>query len=216
MNYSWASQIRTGFLPFTQVYKMVLQNLLKITFLFTLGSGLTFCHDKSVPKPHGYYRIDLPERNYHRLGHEYPYCFDIPVYTKVLPDNSPKSEPFWINILFPDFHAILHISYKKVKKNLYVLTEESHKLAYDHAVKASSIDEKIFLNPGKSVYGTIYYIHGNAASPMQFYLTDSTGNFLRGAFYISATPNIDSLKPVIEFIKTDVIHLMETLEWIDQ
>jgi gliding motility-associated lipoprotein GldD len=193
---------------------MVLWNLIRITLILIIGSALTFCHGKNIPKPHGYYRIGLPERNYQSLGYGYPYRFDIPGYSKVVPDNSPKSEPFWINILFPDFHATLHISYKEVKKNLYVLTEESHKLAYDHAVKASSIDEKIFLNPGKGVYGTIYYIHGNAASPMQFYLTDSTDNFLRGAFYISATPNIDSLKPVIEFIKTDVMHLMETMEWI--
>ena len=121
-----------------------------------------------------------------------------------------------MNIYFPSYKATLHISYKEVKNNLFILTEESNKLAYDHSIKASSIEEKIFLKPAKSVYGTIYFIGGNAASPLQFFLTDSTHNFLRGSIYINATPNIDSLKPVIEFITRDVIHLIETFEWIDQ
>ena len=79
--------------------------------------------------------------------------------------------------------------------------EESRKFAYDHTIKADAINEKIYINPSQKVYGTIYYIQGNAASSIQFFLTDSTKHFLRGALYFNETPNIDSLQPVIDFIR---------------
>ncbi len=171
------------------------------------------CGDPPVPKPAGYYRITFPEKNYLPLRDGFPYRFEIPGYSKVVPVISDSGEPGWINIQFPANKAEIHISYKKVENNLAVFTEESRRLAYDHSVKASSIEEKNFINPSERVFGTIYSIQGNAASPMQFYLTDSTRHFLRGSLYIRATPNIDSLKPVIDFLKSDVIRLIETLEW---
>ncbi|MFW5832138.1 MAG: gliding motility lipoprotein GldD, partial [Prolixibacteraceae bacterium] len=116
--------------------------------------------------------------------------------------------------------AELHLSYynlqqqnKPEKLMLAEFIEESRNLAYKHSIKASSINERIFMNPGRDVYGIIYDIAGNAASPMQFFLTDSTNHFLRGALYIRATPNIDSLRPVINFLETDVVHLIETTSW---
>ena len=183
-----------------------------VTFLL-LGVLCISCREKQAPKPSGYFRIAFPEKSYHRLDQNYPYSFEIPDYAMVLPDKSKDAEPWWINILIPQNHAEIHISYKQVDNNLHVFTEESRKLAYDHTIKASSIEEKIFMNPDDQVYGTIYFIKGNAASPFQFYLTDSSRHFLRGSLYIRATPNIDSLKPVIEFLEADAIRLIETLEW---
>ncbi len=176
---------------------------------------LVSCREKSVPKPTGYFRIDFPEKSYHPWRMDYPFSFDIPDYAVVLPDQGIIPEPFWINVDIPGNKARIHISYKRVRNDLSRYTEESRKLAYDHTIRASSIDEELFLNPGKRVFGTIYHINGNAASPLQFYLTDSLHHFLRGALYIRATPNIDSLKPVIEFLKTDVVHLIGTMEWND-
>ena len=91
--------------------------------------------------------------------------------------------------------------------------EESRTLAYKHTIKADAIQEQVFMNPANRVYGLIYKIEGNAASPMQFFLTDSTSHFLRGALYIREVPNIDSLKPVIDFLEIDIIRLIETTSW---
>ena len=142
-----------------------------------------------------------------------PYTFDIPGYSKIVPDRERLAEPFWINLKIPAHKAEVHISYKKVQNNLAKLMEDSRTLAYKHSIKADAINERIFVNPQKKVYGTIYLIDGNAASPVQFYLTDSTQNFLRGALYIREVPNIDSLRPVIDFLTPDVIRLIETTEW---
>jgi len=181
------------------------------TFLLLINYS---CKKEYVPKPRGYFRISFQEKIYHKLDSVgLPYNFEIPGYSKVVPDHDRLAEPFWVNLKVPAHKAEVNISYKKVENNLAELMLDSHKLAYNHSVKADAINEKIFVNPLKKVYGTIFMIEGNAASPMQFYLTDSTHNFLRGALYFREVPNIDSLRPVIDFIKPDIIRLIETTEW---
>jgi gliding motility-associated lipoprotein GldD len=174
---------------------------------------LSGCKEDYTPKPRGYFRIDFPRKNYQVLKGSYPYCFEYPVYSKITPDMDPFSEPYWIDVDIPGNKAKFHLSYKSVKGNLSKLTEDSRELAYKHSIKAISIDEKLFINPASKVYGTVYYIKGNTASPMQFYMTDSTTHFLRGSLYISEIPNYDSLLPVIAFLEADMVHLIETLNW---
>ncbi len=142
-----------------------------------------------------------------------PYSFDIPDYSNPGRDSLNLNQLDWVTIEVPANHAQIHLSYKKISKNLGSYIEESRTLAYKHSEKASSIEEQVFMNPSKKVFGTIYNIKGNAASPLQFYLTDSVKHFLRGSLYIKEVPNIDSLQPVIEFLNQDVIRLIETTEW---
>lgn len=184
-------------------------------FLLSLSLFLAFsCKKEYIPKPRGYFRISFPEKTYHQLySVTFPYRFEIPGYSQIIPDDERLAEPFWVNLKIPAHKAELHISYKKVDNNLPKLTEDSRKLAYKHSIKADAINERIFINKEKKVYGTIYLIDGNSASPLQFYLTDSTKHFLRGALYIREVPNIDSIRPVIEFLTPDIIHLIETTEW---
>lgn len=93
------------------------------------------------------------------------------------------------------------------------LFKDSRQLAYKHSVKASRIDEYAIYLPGKKVFGIIYEIGGNAASSLQFHLTDSTEHFLRGSLYFNAVPNEDSLMPVITRAKEDINHLIQTFSW---
>lgn len=172
------------------------------------------CKQEYTPKPHGYFRIDFQEKTYHMLDSAgLPYNFEIPDYSKVVADDERFAEPYWVNLLVPKHKAELHISYKTVGKNLSKLLEDSHTLAYNHSIRADAINERIFVNPEKKVFGTIYMIDGNAASPIQFYLTDSIQNFLRGSLYFREVPNIDSLRPVIDYLTPDIIRLIETTEW---
>lgn len=183
-------------------------------FLFAFISlALASCKNDYTPKPRGYFRIEFPEKNYHKLPMDLPYSFEIPDYANPHPDRSPGADPNWITISVSENKADLHISYDELNKNLSSHMEESRKLAYDHSIKADAIEEQLYINPEKKVYGTIYNIEGNAASPLQFFLTDSTTHFLRGALYIREVPNIDSIRPVIEFLRPDIIHLIETISW---
>lgn len=190
-----------------------MRNLLVAFTLLSLLMAVS-CKKEYIPKPRGYFRIDFPEKAYVRVDSAgLPYRFEIPVYGRLEADKERIAEPYWMNLKIPKNKAEVHISYKKVEGNLAALTEDSRTLAYKHSIKADAINERIFVNPQKKVYGTIYQIEGNAASPLQFYLTDSTRHFLRGALYIREVPNIDSIRPVIDFLTPDVIHLIETTEW---
>ncbi len=165
-----------------------------------------------------YFRIDLPEKKYIDFdSSSFPYTFQYPVYGTILPYqptfSSNNNTHGWINIHFPDFKATLFITYVPVQNNLPKLLEDCRSLAYKHNIKADAIREILYLDSTHKVYGIIYEIKGNAASPSQFYLTDSTRHFLRGSLYFNVKPNKDSLAPVIQFLQEDIQHLIESLQW---
>jgi gliding motility-associated lipoprotein GldD len=177
--------------------------------------SLLCCKRHYTPKPAGYLRIDFPEKTYQIYNSSCPFTFEYPLYGKIIADTSKIAEPCWINIEFPSFGGKIHISYKSVRNNVNVYIEDSRTLAYKHTVKADAISETLYTNDEKKVYGLLYQIKGDAASSVQFYLTDSTRHFLRGSLYFNVQPNADSLAPVIDFFMEDIMHLVETLEWKD-
>ncbi len=175
---------------------------------------LSSCDSEFVPKPKGYLRIDLPKKKYHFTVEKLPYQFQIPQYAKVIPYNGPQREDYWVNIIYTPFKATLHLSYFKINNDLPKHIEDSRNLAYKHTIKAESINEERFENPEKNVFGLVYWIGGNAASTAQFFLTDSTNNFIRGALYYNCSPNSDSLAPVNQYITKDIEVLMESFSWV--
>ncbi|MEI6455496.1 MAG: gliding motility lipoprotein GldD [bacterium] len=183
-------------------------------FLLFLVTLLSSCGSDYVPKPRGYYRIDFPKHEYQVFDSSFPYTFEYPVYARILRDSSNISEPYWLNIVYPSFHAQLHLSYKGVKNNLANYLEDARKLVNKHIPKANAILQREYLDPQHRVYGLVYDIKGSdAASTCQFYLTDSVTNFVRGALYFNLVPNNDSLSPVIDFLKTDLEHMIATFRW---
>jgi gliding motility-associated lipoprotein GldD len=195
---------------------MIVKNRLQSILLIIGCASLTFsfsCSREYTPRPRGYFRITLPKKSYKSLNLPVPYNFEIPVYSYTEADSFNLDQPYWLTIQIPTNHAQIHISYIKLNKNLSTHIENARSLVYKHTEKASSIEEQIYVNPIRKVYGTLYTIKGNAASPMQFYLTDSITNFLRGALYIKEVPNADSLRPVIKFLSEDVLQLVESTEW---
>ncbi len=190
--------------------KITKLNILIILFPFILVS----CHNDYYPKPKGYLRIDLPEKAYIKFDSAFPYSFEYPVYAKVLPDMLAQAEKYWINISYPQFQGTLYMSYKNVDGNLNKYLEDTRNMVMKHIPKASSIENQQYENDITRVYGLTYTILGvAAASPYQFYLTDSTNHFVRGALYFNTVPNNDSLAPVIDFLKEDINHMIETFEW---
>jgi len=173
------------------------------------------CENSYFPKPRGFFRIDLPPKDYAAFDTaNFPYSFSVPAYAKVLPDYENPNEPYWVNISFTTFDATIYLSYKKVNNNIDQYLEDAHMFVTKHIPKASAINENLYINAPDRVFGLVYDIEGSqAASPLQFYLTDSTKNFVRGALYFNYTPNNDSLEPIINYIKQDVNVLIETFRW---
>lgn len=189
-----------------------LTNSLIALILLVLASS---CGDKNPqPKPRGYFRIDLPDKQYVALDTMRYYSFEYPTYSTITPDYHSLQEKDWVNVEFPRFKGTIHISYKQVNDNLGEYLEDAYFMITKHIGKATGIRDSVIINKEKDVYGLMYYLDGEGvASPLQFYLTDSTEHFMRGSLYFNVVPNNDSLQPVIDFITDDVRHLINTLEW---
>ncbi len=172
--------------------------------------------DPGSPKPRAYPRIALPQKSYQHFDSGYPYQIEYPAYAKFVPDERESAELYWADIVFPDFSGRIHLSYKAINHpgELAEYLEDSRTFVHRHIPKATAIDEEIMLRPAHEVYGTLYRIRGKeAASPLQFFATDSVDHFLRGALYFEVRPNNDSLAPVIQFIEEDIRHLFHTITW---
>jgi gliding motility-associated lipoprotein GldD len=182
--------------------RKVLFSLISIFLLFIS------CDDAVLPKPKAYLSLEYPTKEYKKLEILRPYSFDILNSTTVIDEKNN-----WLKITYPNLKASIDITYRPVENNLKELLTEAEKLVFKHAVKADQIVPKDFINPKKRVFGTLYQITGNAASHLQFHVTDSTNNFIKGSLYFYAKPNYDSILPAVAYIKKDVLKLVETLEW---
>lgn len=190
-------------------------------FILPLLCAVAFCSCRPstpVPKPRGYYRIELPNhayRNFDSTG--FPFRFEYPVYGKISQDanlNKEEQAPYWLNIEFPDMGATIYLSYKPVtaQEPLSKLIEQSYKLSYAHDIRADYIKSPEFKTKN-GLIGVFYSVGGNAASAYQFFVTDNKQHFLRGALYFNTTPNADSLKPASDFLKKDIEYLVETIQF---
>ena len=187
-------------------------------FLFSLFSIcilLYSCAGDYSPKPRSYFKIDLPEKKYQLYTSDCPYSFDFPVYAQILPAKNREAKPCWIDVHYPQFNGRIHLSYQSFssREQFDQLVEDARTFAFKHTVKATAIDEAMISYPQKKVYGIYYSIDGNTASSVQFFLTDSTKNYLRGALYFNEQPRLDSIQPVLDFIKKDIDQMIKTFKW---
>lgn len=192
---------------------MLIMKLRKIKLIaLILPLLVVACHseDDYTPKPKGYFRIGLPEKEYQQLHIDCPYTFE---YNRAA-EWQKVENPCWGDIYYPSLKARLQLTYKNVTAaNLDTLLDDSRRLAFEHQVMADGISEKVYTNPQRKVYGIVYKIMGEAATNCQFFMTDSTRHYLRGVLYFYAEPNEDSLQPVNQFMYNEVVHLVNTLQW---
>jgi gliding motility-associated lipoprotein GldD len=184
---------------------------LVIIFYFFLAA----CSTNYQPKPKGYNRLILPEEKYIALPDSLPYLFEYSTSAKLLRDSSWVNEKHFVEIYYPSLKANIHITYKKIDNREALLKEflnDAYNLTSKQQIKAYGIDEvKVVTSKGKTAL--IAEITGEVPSQFQFTMTDSTKNFLRGALYFNTKVQNDSLAPAIDFMKKEVMHLINTLEW---
>lgn len=176
------------------------------------------CNSPYTFKKKGYYKISFPEKSYRLFDQPgYPYTFEYPTYASVVKDSTffdAKAGDWWINIDIPQFNGRIYVSYKTVnQQNFDSLIQDGFKMAYrKHTEISSGITDSLISTPN-GVEGMYFSLSGNTATANQFFLTDSTRHFLRGALYFDATPNEDSLGIVNSYLKQDLKHLINTLKW---
>lgn len=186
---------------------------MKKILIFCLVVMLWSCGGTSIPRPYGYFRVDLPEHSYRTIDTlGLPYRFDLPAGARLI-SRQADGEKYWIDLYYPRLNASVYCSYKPVKGNLIDLLEDTRRIVYKHTVKADGIGEKVFESPDRNVHGILYDLQGNTASSVQFVLTDSTHHFFRGALYFNNVPNKDSIAPMSAYIREDIVRIMESFEW---
>jgi gliding motility-associated lipoprotein GldD len=198
---------------------------------------LIACNSNYTTKKKGYFKIALPTHQYQRFENPaFPFAFEYPVYAKIIKDstyfeNNPEDK-FWINIDFPDYDARLFLSYKSIGgKALFkakqangsykdsfginqfdLMVNDAFNLTNKNDVAATSINDSLIHTPNQ-VSGIFFKVGGNAATANQFFLSDTSKHFIRGALYFNTTPNADSLMPVQQFLEKDIQHLINTFRW---
>jgi gliding motility-associated lipoprotein GldD len=182
--------------------------------LIILSLMFSGCQLDYTPKPLGYNRLNLPVPAYRLLADSLPYTFEYSVHAKLLDDTSAISERYWIEIYYPEIKANVHITYKPIR-NLQLLKEfldDSYTLTSKHQIKAYAINEVISKTPsGKTA--VIAELEGEVPSQFQFTVTDSIRNFMSGALYFNTQVANDSLRPAIDYMKKDIMHMINTLQW---
>ena len=206
--------------------------LLVLTAVF-----FTACNSTYTSKKKGYFKIDLPEHKYTSFDKpDFPYSFEYPVYADIIKDStyfdSSPENPYWINIDFPKLNARIFLSYKiiggkamyKIKRadgnytdsaginRFDKMVNDAFNLTNKNQAVTSSIKDSLF-QTRNGITGVFFKVGGNAATAKQFFLSDTTKHFLRGALYFDATPNVDSLKPVQDFLQVDMDHLINSFRW---
>ena len=184
-------------------------NTLKTILVFLGIVGLSSCGDTAtVPKPSAQLALNYPEPIYRELQKELPYSFDVNKTATVKTNNDGSS-----SISYPELDAKIYLTYRAIDTNLRQLLIDGQKLSYNHNQMADAIAEYPFINPKDKVYGMQYEIEGNAASNVQFYVTDSIQHFLTASLYFNREPNYDSILPAVDYVKKDMIKMMESLKW---
>ncbi|MBO0933384.1 gliding motility lipoprotein GldD [Fibrella aquatilis] len=167
-----------------------------------------------VPKPKGYPRIDLPVAEYVPMAPIHPYQFDVNKIARVLPDTFKRAEPHWIFVYYPTLKATVQLTYKPVQSldNLRGMLADAYKLTAKHNVKAYSINQqRVQLRNGLSA--SLITLVGEVPTQFQFVTTDTSRHFLRGALYFDIATANDSLAPVIDYVKADMMRMLNTLTW---
>ncbi|WP_414734295.1 gliding motility lipoprotein GldD [Cecembia rubra] len=183
-------------------------------FIFILFL-LTSCTGDFLPKPLGYNRIDLPERVFVDLEEGKPYSFQHSIHALVEADSFNLQETSWINLNYQGLGGKVHFTYLELDtkgKDIKIVVNDAINLTAKHQIKAYGIEESILRTP-KGYTGVVAELSGEVPTQFQFFVTDSTKHFLRGALYFDTAMKNDSLAPVIEYIKVDMAHLINTLEF---
>ncbi|HEY4654759.1 MAG TPA: gliding motility lipoprotein GldD [Cyclobacteriaceae bacterium] len=186
-----------------------------LLFFALCAAATTSCQRQYVPKPIGYNRLHLPQPAYQSLPDTLPYRFEYSRYATLLKDTSFIRERYWVEVYYPLMKATVHITYKPLNNSERLLKEyvdDAYRLTAKHQIKAYSIDE-VLVNTPSGKTAVIEEIEGEVPSQFQFTITDSTRNFMRGALYFNTRVQNDSLAPAIEYVKKDIMHMLNTLEW---
>ncbi len=198
---------------------MISKKLSWIFLLFLIFSSSCERENLIIPKPRLYPKVNFPSKEYQDFQKDYcSFGFRFPNYAEIKKDDyffeDKPYHPCWFDIEIPSLNGKLHCSYYPVgkRKDLDNLVNDAYKLAGKHNVKAEYYEEQVIRLPNK-VNGVLFEIEGDVATPLQFFLSDSTNHFFRASLYFNDKVNSDSIAPIYDFVKADIDTLIHSFYW---
>lgn len=194
---------------------------MRLLLLGLLGIILYSCGGEQVntPKPKMYPRIIFPEQSYDQFKLEAcNFSFEKPAYAKVKTGikffNEESTHPCWFDLELEDFNGSIHFSYNAIEdeKSLDKFISDAFKIVEQHNSKAEYREEVLISNEN-GVNGLLFNLEGPVASPINFFLTDTTHHFVRASLYFNSAVDPDSIAPVLKFVSKDIQRILETFEW---
>ena len=199
---------------------MQLKNIGCILMIFLIISCQN-SNNSYLPKPRLYPKVNYPTKVYEDFDASYcSFTFQKPEYAQVVQDkyffDEKPVDPCWFDLNIDTLNSTLHCSYIPVLDRAHFdkLIGDSFRMIGEHNKKADYREDQLILN-AQGVQGILFEVDGPVASPLQFFLTDSTTHFLRASLYFNSTVNPDSIAPVYEFVKEDVFKMISSFEWIE-
>ncbi len=180
-----------------------------------IGVVLTACssNELAVPKPPTYLRLDLPSHKYVHFNDGCNYTFDVSTLFKVKSVTDNTGPTCHKDIDLGPLNGVIHFSYIDMVEPLAKYVNYSIDKVDEHKIKATAIEDTKIIRAKDKVFGTIFELQGDVASPFQFYLTDSSSKFVSGVVYFNSVPNYDSLKPSLIYLKEDLMKMINTFKW---
>ena len=188
--------------------------LIILSFLFSCNGDNTY-----LPKPRMYPKVVYPTKDFQVMDiNDCPFRLEVPTYFQYVQDTFQLDEELnkcWFNLHCAELNAYLHFSYLEInsRKQFDQFVRDAFNLVNKHNIKANYRDEKTLEYPDRSVHGLLFEIYGPVATPLQFFVTDSTSHFIRGSLYFKSQVDRDSLAPVYNFLRQDVMHLLDNFTW---
>ncbi|MBT8303859.1 MAG: gliding motility lipoprotein GldD [Bacteroidia bacterium] len=177
------------------------------------------CGEDPIPKPKAFLRLDYPEAQYVKINPDLPFTLEknLLANDRANVKKAGDDASYGMDIEYRPLKGTIYLTYKKVnKENLMTYLRDAQNFTQKHTQKADEIIEQVYENKERKVYGMFYEVGGNAASQSQFYVTDSSDHFVTGSLYFYAKPNYDSILPAADYLKKDIQHIMETIEWVNE
>lgn len=176
--------------------------------------SLTFiafgCREKTAPKPFAYPHIENSTTQYEPLKkNNFPITFNIADNANIVIDSLNGK---WIYIIYPAYDATIYCSY--IPTNIKSANKEkskSRELVYIHSHRASEINALNYNDTIKGISAELYQLKGNTATPLQFMASDDSSFIFRGSLYFNNIVESDSVAPIIEYIKEDIIEIIESI-----
>ena len=181
-----------------------------ISLFFTLI--IFSCNKPNLPKQNGFLRIEFKEP-YYSIYDETDTSFNFYYNSNSSDLDQIGNNQFLFD--YRDLNLSLNLSFYKIKGS-QGLEKKSHDFSLildTHTKKSNGVILRQYDNNNSKIFGKLYEIKGDVASPIQFYLTDSVSNFISGSVNLKFKSNYDSIFPSIQYVKNDILVLFESINW---